>query len=55
MVILDSILNYSKTWNTKLKDDYVWKDVYKLINDYRSFLSFDKFTSDISKYYQIKV
>ena len=42
MGILDSILNYSKTWNTKLKDDYVWKDVYKLINDYKSFLTFDK-------------
>ena len=42
MVILDSILNYSKTWNIKLKDDYVWKDVYKLINDYKSFLTFDK-------------
>ena len=41
MVILDGILNYSKTWNTKLKDDYVWKDVYKLINDYKSFLKFD--------------
>ena len=41
MVILDSILNYSKTWNTKLKDDYVWNDVYKLINDYKCFLKFD--------------
>ena len=41
MVILDSILVYSKTWNVELKDDYVWKDVYKLMNDYTSFLKFD--------------
>ena len=42
MIILDSILDYSKKWNVGLKDDYVWKDVYKLINDYKSFLKFDK-------------
>ena len=42
MVILDSILVYSKTWNVELKDDYVWKDVFKLIKNYKKFLSFDK-------------
>jgi len=42
MVILDSILVYSKTWNVQLKDDYVWHDVFKLIKDYKKFLSFDK-------------
>ena len=42
MIILDSILDYSKKWNVGLKDDYMWQDVHKLINDYRSFLNFDK-------------
>ena len=42
MVILDSILVYSKTWNVELKDDYVWQDVFKLIKNYKKFLSFDK-------------
>ena len=41
LVILDSILNFHKAWNTELIDDYVWKDVYKLMNDYKSFLKFD--------------
>ena len=34
LVILNSILKFDKVWNTKLVDDYVWKDVYKLMNDY---------------------
>ena len=42
MFILDSILVYSKTWNVELKDDYVWQDVFKLIKNYKKFLSFDK-------------
>jgi predicted PolB exonuclease-like 3'-5' exonuclease len=41
MVILDSILQFHKIWNVKLVEDYVWKDVYKLMNDYTSFLKFD--------------
>ena len=41
LVILDSILNFHKAWNAELIDDYVWKDVYKLMNDYKSFLKFD--------------
>ena len=41
LVILDNILSFHKEWNKKLTDDYVWKDVYKLMNDYKSFLNFD--------------
>ena len=41
MVILNSILQFHKVWNSKLAEDYVWKDVYKLMNDYTSFLKFD--------------
>jgi len=41
MVVLDSILQFHKVWNSKLAEDYVWKDVYKLMNDYTSFLKFD--------------
>ena len=41
MVILNSILQFHKVWNVKLAEDYVWKDVYKLMNDYTSFLKFD--------------
>ena len=41
MVILDSILKFHKVWNVKLEEDYAWKDVYKLMNNYNSFLKFD--------------
>jgi len=41
MVILNSILQFHKVWNVKLEEDYAWKDVYKLMNDYNSFLKFD--------------
>jgi hypothetical protein len=41
IMILDSILGFSHTWNIKLKDDYTWKDISKLMNDYKSFLKFD--------------
>ena len=41
MVILDSILGFGHVWNVKLEEDYAWKDVSKLMNDYKSFLKFD--------------
>ena len=41
MVILDSILGFSYVWDLRLEDDYTWKDVSKLMNDYKSFLKFD--------------
>ena len=41
MVILNSILQFHKVWNVKLAEDYVWKDVYKLMKNYTSFLKFD--------------
>ena len=41
MVILDSILGFSHVWDLRLEDDYTWKDVSKLMNDYKSFLKFD--------------
>ena len=41
MVILNSILGFSDIWNLRLKDDYTWKDVSKLMDNYKSFLKFD--------------
>ena len=42
MVILNSILQFHKVWNVKLEEDYAWKDVYKLMENYKSFLKFDE-------------
>jgi len=41
MIILNSILGFSDIWNLRLKDDYTWKDVSKLMDNYKSFLKFD--------------
>ena len=42
MIILDSILNFKHVWHLALEDDYTWKDVSKLMDDYKSFLKFDE-------------
>jgi len=42
MVILNSILQFHKVWNVKLEEDYAWKDVCKLMENYKSFLKFDE-------------
>ena len=39
LVILDELINFQKKWRD---DDIVWKDLKKLINNYKKFLTFDK-------------
>ena len=41
MVILDMLVNYSKVWNKKLKEDLIWGEVYHTMVKYRPFLSID--------------
>lgn len=48
MIILDSILNYTKDFNQKIVDPVVWPKVYSMMRKYAPFLKFDK-----SKYKQI--
>ncbi len=40
MIILDEITSFSKHWEKELEEDYVWKDVKKLMNNYKKFLTF---------------
>ena len=39
MIILDELTHFQKKWND---DDMIWKDVKKLMNKYKKFLTIDK-------------
>ena len=42
LIILDELVEYSKKWNEHLKEDILWPDLKKLMNNYKWFLTFDK-------------
>ena len=42
LIILDELVEYSKKWNEHLKDDLLWPDLKKLMNNYKWFLTFGK-------------
>ena len=42
LIILDELVEYSKKWNEHLRDDILWPDLKKLMNNYKWFLTFDK-------------
>ena len=41
MIILDDLMEYSPKWNVHLKDDFMWKEINLLMNNYKKFLTFD--------------
>jgi hypothetical protein len=41
MIILNELVDYEQTWTTELKDDIIWSDLNKLMNDYKRFLTID--------------
>ena len=42
LIILDELVEFTKTWNKKLSEDYIWQDIKKLMNNYKRFLTLDK-------------
>tara|TARA_Y100000748_G_scaffold286071_1_gene269074 strand:- start:10974 stop:11555 length:582 start_codon:yes stop_codon:yes gene_type:complete len=42
LIVLDELVEFSKTWNKKLSEDYIWQDIKKLMNNYKRFLTLDK-------------
>ena len=42
LIILDELVKFTKKWNQKLKDDIVWLDLNKIMNDYKRFLTINK-------------
>ena len=41
MIILNELVDYEQAWTTELKDDIIWSDLNKLMNDYKRFLTID--------------
>ena len=42
LIYLDDLVNFSKTWDNRMADDYIWFDLKKLMNNYKRFLTIDK-------------
>jgi hypothetical protein len=42
LIILDELVDFSKTWNKKLSEDYIWQDIKNMMNNYKRFLTLDK-------------
>ena len=42
LIILEELVKFTKKWNQKLKDDIIWLDLKKIMNDYKRFLTIDK-------------
>ena len=42
IIILDELVEFSKTWNKKLSEDHIWQDIKKLMHNYKRFLTLDK-------------
>ena len=42
LIILDDLVRFSKTWDNRMAEDYIWFDLKKLMNNYKRFLTIDK-------------
>ena len=42
LIILDDLVNFSKTWDNRMAEDYIWFDLKKLMNNYKRFLTINK-------------
>ena len=42
LIILDELLDFTKSWNRNMSEDYIWYDVNKLLQKYKRFLTIDK-------------
>ena len=42
LVVLDSLINYTRSWNKKISDPVVWPEVYRKIKKYKPFVNFDQ-------------
>jgi len=42
LIILDELLEFTKSWDRSMAEDYVWYDVNKLLQKYKRFLTIDK-------------
>ena len=42
LIVLDELVNFSKTWDNRMAEDYIWFDLKKLMNNYKRCLTIDK-------------
>ena len=42
LIILDELVKFSKNWNNRMAEDYIWFDLKKLMKNYKRFLTIDK-------------
>ena len=42
LIILDELVGFTKTWNRRMAEDYIWYDLKKLMKNYKRFLTIDK-------------
>jgi hypothetical protein len=42
LIILDELLEFTKSWDRSMAEDYVWYDVNKLLQKYKRFLTINK-------------
>ena len=42
LIVLDELVKFSKTWDNRMAEDYIWFDLKKLMNNYKRFLTIDK-------------
>tara|TARA_X000001382_G_scaffold98337_1_gene72740 strand:- start:36 stop:620 length:585 start_codon:yes stop_codon:yes gene_type:complete len=42
MIILDSLVEYTKNWDKKMSGDVVWPNINKMLKNYKKFLTFDR-------------
>ena len=42
LIILDELVGFTKTWNRRMLEDYIWYDLKKLMQNYKRFLTIDK-------------
>ncbi len=42
LIVLDELVKFSKTWDNRMAEDYIWFDLKKLMNNYKRFLTINK-------------
>ena len=41
LIILNELVSYVDNWDKKMTEDFIWKDLKKLMNNYKGFLTID--------------
>ena len=42
LIVLEELVDFTKSWNRIMLEDYIWYDIKKLMKNYKRFLTIDK-------------